>query len=186
MRIRSAFLAAVLLCLVALAPRAMAQSGGAFDLTWNLIAAGGGAHSTGGSFDASGGMGQPSVRRSDGGTFTLLGGFWNVSPSGNVDVPEPSGTTVFSFGMLPPRPNPLVASTTLEFELARPVATRLTIYDVSGQSVRALINSRLDAGRQRVVWDGRNAAQQRVASGIYFARLEAGEFHAMSRLVVLH
>ena len=51
---------------------------------------------------------------------------------------------------------------------------RLRVYDLLGRPVRTLWDGPLPAGNHRLRWDGRNEAGQAVASGIYFARLEAG------------
>ncbi|MDE3088212.1 MAG: hypothetical protein KGJ80_02350 [Chloroflexota bacterium] len=59
-----------------LAPRADAQSGGAYDLTWSTIDDGGGA-STGGTYALIGTVGQPDVGATlSGGVYILAGGFW--------------------------------------------------------------------------------------------------------------
>lgn len=54
---------------------AIAQSGGAFDLTWSTIDGGGGS-SSGGSYALSGTAGQPDAGVMKGGAYTLGGGFW--------------------------------------------------------------------------------------------------------------
>jgi hypothetical protein len=52
------------------------QSGGSYDLSHNVIA-GGGAHSTGGTYDVTGTVGQPQAGTvSGGGNYDLRGGFW--------------------------------------------------------------------------------------------------------------
>jgi hypothetical protein len=64
---------------VANLPRiASAQSGGGYDLTWNVIAGGGGT-STGGAYSLSGTIGQSDASPVplSGGSYTLNGGFWN-------------------------------------------------------------------------------------------------------------
>ena len=55
---------------------ASAQSGGGYDLTWNVIAGGGGT-STGGAYSLSGTIGQSDTDTLSGGAYTLHGGFWN-------------------------------------------------------------------------------------------------------------
>ncbi len=53
-----------------------AQSGGGYDLTWNVIAGGGITFSAGGSYLLGGTMGQPDAGTMSGGAYTLNGGFW--------------------------------------------------------------------------------------------------------------
>ncbi len=82
----------VAICLVWTVP-ASAQTGGPYDLHWNVIAGGGGTM-TGGSYSLSGSIGQPATAVSAGGAFTVTGGFWvfptpipgDIDGDGHVDV----------------------------------------------------------------------------------------------------
>ena len=55
---------------------ASAQSGGAYDLTWNSIDGGGAMFSTSGTYSLGGTIGQADAGMQSGGTYTLNGGFW--------------------------------------------------------------------------------------------------------------
>ncbi len=93
-------------------------------------------------------------------------------------------------GVFPNYPNPFNPETWIPFQLHRAVHVRITIYDVLGREVRGFDLGYLSAGyyktRERAVyWDGRNNINERVASGTYFYRLEAGDFVGTHRLVVL-
>ncbi len=61
---------------------ASAQSGGGYDLTWNVIADGGAMFSTGGAYSLGGTIGQADAGTVSGGAYTLTGGFW-VDVGGN-------------------------------------------------------------------------------------------------------
>jgi flagellar hook assembly protein FlgD len=54
-----------------------------------------------------------------------------------------------------------------------------------GQLVRTLENKRLDPGRYSTHWDGTNASGQRVSSGVYFYKMEAGQFGATKKMLVV-
>lgn len=58
------------------APRASAQSGGGYDLTWSTVDGGGATFSTGGTYELGGTMGQPDAGALSGGAYSLGGGFW--------------------------------------------------------------------------------------------------------------
>jgi hypothetical protein len=68
----------------------LAQSGGAYDLSWNTIDGGGGT-STGGAYALSGTIGQPDAGAMSGGNYSLSGGFW-----GAVQTPPPVGSVIIS------------------------------------------------------------------------------------------
>lgn len=84
-------------------------------------------------------------------------------------------------------PNPFSDRTTVPYRLAgsgsRPV--RLEIYDLRGARVRSLVEARVEPGRHRVTWDGRDEEGGRVAAGVYFAKLVVGETVRTQRLTVL-
>jgi len=71
-------------------------------------------------------------------------------------------------------PNPFNPLTTLHFDLPVGGRVRLEVYDVRGKLVRSLLDVELPAGSHEAVWDGRDSGGRTMASGSYFARLEAG------------
>lgn len=72
---------------------------------------------------------------------------------------------------LPNYPNPFSEQTSLEYVLPDPASVRLAVYDVLGRQVRVLIDEEQEAGRHTVQWNGRDESGQRMASGMYLARL---------------
>lgn len=76
-------------------------------------------------------------------------------------------------------PNPFNPSTSIEFSLPKADFVTLKIYDVTGAAVATLVSEQLPAGSYQYQWDARE-----LASGLYFYRLEAGEF-AQSRKMLL-
>jgi hypothetical protein len=82
-------------------------------------------------------------------------------------------------------PNPFNPSTTIRFELPRPSDVRLSVYDVSGRLVAVLVDGKLDPGGHEVAWRGRDSTGAPVASGVYFCRMEAGDFRGTIKMVSL-
>ena len=102
-----------------------------------------------------------------------------------MDKLRPYQTRVF-----PNYPNPFNPETWIPFQLHKEAHVRITIYDILGREVRRFDLGHQPAGyyktRERAVyWDGRNDMNERVASGTYFYRLEAGDFVGTHRMVVL-
>jgi len=62
---------------------------------------------------------------------------------------------------------------------------RIDVFDASGRLVRTLLDEYRGAGRHSVVWDGRNNAGSVVPSGIYFYRINTGEFTATRKMILL-
>ncbi len=74
----------------------------------------------------------------------------------------------------------------VRFNLPRSGVVRIDIYSIAGRLVRGLHDAHVSAGFSKVVeWDGKNDADIEVAPGIYLLRLEAGEFEATRKFVVL-
>ena len=86
-------------------------------------------------------------------------------------------------------PNPFNASTTIRYQVKLSPSTdqkvSLIIYNVLGQNVRTLVAESQPAGFFTVIWDGTDQKGERVASGLYFYRLEAGEFTQTRKMALL-
>ncbi len=76
-------------------------------------------------------------------------------------------------------PNPFNPTTTINFSIERPSHTRLTIYNILGQSVATLIDQNLPAGDHSVRWDASG-----LASGLYLYRLQSGDFVEVRKMVL--
>lgn len=77
-------------------------------------------------------------------------------------------------------PNPFNASTEISFDLPEQAYVSFEIYDISGRLVLTLINSHLEAGRHSVIWNAED-----VSSGLYIYRLQAGDFGAVKKMLLL-
>ena len=87
-------------------------------------------------------------------------------------------------------PNPFNPETWIPYRLAEDAFVTLTIYDLSGQVIRALdvghrIASAYENRSKAIYWDGRNDVGEQVASGVYFYTLTAGDYSATRRMVIL-
>jgi len=79
--------------------------------------------------------------------------------------------------------NPVRAGAGIEFDLPRATHATVAVFDVRGRHVVTLANGTRGAGRNLTSWNGRDAASQPVASGIYFVRVQT-EFGARSQKLV--
>ena len=82
-------------------------------------------------------------------------------------------------------PNPFNGRTTITYELPKPGAVELTLYDLLGQPVRRLVSEYQVAGSHRIAWDGADEKGNPVASGVYLYRLKAGNRQRARRLVLV-
>lgn len=82
-------------------------------------------------------------------------------------------------------PNPFNPSTTIAFDLAKTGPVEMVIYDLTGTRVRVLVDAVRPAGRHSVIWDGQDDNGNRVASGVYLARLKTGEIQQMRKMMLV-
>jgi hypothetical protein len=89
------------------------------------------------------------------------------------------------FALHPARPNPAEDRTVISFDLPSPARTEVAIYDVHGRLIRELLAMAQPAGRYRLVWNRLDDYGRRVAPGVYFCRLRAGEHQATAKLLLV-
>lgn len=77
-------------------------------------------------------------------------------------------------------PNPFNASTLIDYSLPVESNVILKIYDLTGRQLGEIINSRQPAGDYRINFEGGN-----LASGVYFYKIEAGDFVKIRKMVLL-
>jgi hypothetical protein len=85
-------------------------------------------------------------------------------------------------------PNPFNPNTRLDFTIGgngSPIRTRLIVYNILGQLVTTLVDEYKTVGSYTVYWDGRSDNGRQVSSGIYFCRLEAGDYADTKKMVLL-
>ncbi len=82
-------------------------------------------------------------------------------------------------------PNPFNPRTSIVFSVPRLLPVDLAVYDLRGRLVTTLVRENLVPGRHEVMWNGTDAAGRRVASGLYFAKLQAGGQVFTSKMLLL-
>ena len=87
-------------------------------------------------------------------------------------------------------PNPFNPETWIPYQLAKPTDVTLHIYTTNGTLIRTLALGHQPAGnyqnRNRAAhWDGRNGVGEKVASGVYFYTLTAGNFAATRKMLIM-
>jgi flagellar hook assembly protein FlgD len=82
-------------------------------------------------------------------------------------------------------PNPFNPATTIRYRLPRQSRVTLKIYNISGQEIVTLVDSKSAPGTYRARWNGMNARNQVVPSGTYFALIRAGNFKKVISMTLL-
>ncbi|KQC06318.1 MAG: hypothetical protein APR54_01845 [Candidatus Cloacimonas sp. SDB] len=82
-------------------------------------------------------------------------------------------------------PNPFNPHTTIRFQLAEADEVELTIYNLKGQKIREIIGNELPAGNHQADWDGTDAFDQPVTSGIYLYKLSTSNHTDVKKMILL-
>lgn len=118
--------------------------------------------------------GNQTVARSD--PFAIEPGATDAPPTASVS----------EFALERNAPNPFNPKTTLRYALPHAAQVRLEIFDVQGRCIRRLVDRQQDGpAHYQVEWDGRTDSGRRVSSGVYFYRLEAGDFRQTRRMTLV-
>jgi len=106
----------------------------------------------------------------------------NTSTTGtkNTDARVPAG-----YALSQNYPNPFNPVTQISYTLPKSTEVSLTVYNSLGQEVTTLVNKQQQSGTYHVTWQGLNSRNQQVASGIYFYRLDAGDYSMMKKMVLI-
>ena len=100
-------------------------------------------------------------------------------------APLSSNSTPEKFGLTFNQPNPVRVSTRFAYTLSAAASIRLAIYDVLGREVALLFSGEKAPGVYSVFWEGRDQHNTLLPNGIYFYRLQAGDFMSTRKLVIL-
>ena len=95
------------------------------------------------------------------------------------------GTTPRVFALSQNSPNPCKGRTNIHYAIPKQTKVTLKIYNSVGQLVRTLVNGNEEPGYKTVLWNGLDKNNKRVAQGVYFYRLTAGNYRATKKLLIV-
>jgi hypothetical protein len=90
-----------------------------------------------------------------------------------------------TFSLSQNNPNPFTSVTTIACAVARKTVVTIKVFDVAGTEVATPVNNEMEPGFYRLEWNGRGHSGERAPSGTYFVRMQAGEFKAVRKLVIV-
>jgi hypothetical protein len=108
-----------------------------------------------------------------------------------VKLPKPAFTGLDEHGVIQQNgnysivyPNPSSGDFTIQFKLNNPLHVRITVSDLFGRPIIALLNGNLSEGTHYITWNGSNQKGQRVQPGMYLYKFEAGDSTETGKLIV--
>ncbi|MFZ0389085.1 MAG: glycoside hydrolase family 9 protein [Calditrichia bacterium] len=116
--------------------------------------------------------------------LVFVAGYFAADPFvSSLERPEPPLPRKIE--LLPNYPNPFNGTTTLPFMLDRPQKIMFAVYNVRGECILNRDSGKWPAGRNAVIWDGRDGSGSPVASGIYYGQLRGRTNSEIRKMVYL-
>jgi hypothetical protein len=104
----------------------------------------------------------------------------NVTDNDNVTSVAPNNSKApHGYSLSTAYPNPFNPSTRIQYSLQKAGNVRLTVFDILGKQVAILVDESKEAGSYQVQWN------PQLPSGVYFYRLQAGEFVQTKKVILL-
>lgn len=124
---------------------------------------------------------------------TELGDRYVLSESGEIIIERPVHSMVLkqespvplSFSLSQNYPNPFNPETEICFSITEENEVSLVIFDILGKEVNRIVQSKMEPGYHKVVWDGSSSSGSTVSSGIYFYRLTSGDFVNQKKMMLI-
>ena len=89
------------------------------------------------------------------------------------------------YGMSQNSPNPFNPVTEIKYAIPEAGYVKLSVFNILGQNVRNLVDEEKSVGDYSVIWDGKDAFGESVASGVYFYRIKANKFSETKKMLLL-
>jgi len=102
-----------------------------------------------------------------------------------VGVEERSAAKPTEFALEQNYPNPFNPVTNIRFTLPIAGNVKLCVYNMLGKEIKTLVDVHKTAGVYNVVWDGTNSAGHKIASGVYFYKLQMGSSVQMKKMLFM-
>jgi hypothetical protein len=125
--------------------------------------------------------------KSAAGADGILVGNWDgewlsdwITVNDNPETQVIVGLQPLTFALNQNHPNPFNPATAINYSLQTAGQVKLSVYDTAGRLVAELVNGWREAGTHEVTFNGSN-----LASGVYLYRLQAGDFTAMHKMVLV-
>ena len=125
-------------------------------------------------------VGQPVIGVTQDASHINQVGFWYQVGSLVTSVEHTPNVLPIEFRIDQNYPNPFNPTTTIRFSIPKPSSVTLKLFDMLGREVATLVDEDLQSGECKVIFDATG-----LTSGVYFYRIQAGEFTQLKKLMLL-
>jgi len=127
----------------------------------------------------------PAERASAIASFASSRGGSEIAVGTEIEYRVGAGSLPTAFALYGNYPNPFNPLTTIKFDLPRDGHVALRIYDLSGRAVRTLADDNLVRATHTYQWDGTDDAGHRLASGVYYYRVDTDNQSATGKMMLV-
>ncbi|MCX6159771.1 MAG: SBBP repeat-containing protein [Ignavibacteriae bacterium] len=103
-----------------------------------------------------------------------------IKYSQQVGIENISSEIPGSYSLSQNYPNPFNPVTNIRFSVAKPGDVKISVYDMTGREAAVLVNENLNAGTYSVDWNAGG-----YTSGVYFYRMQAGNYSETKRMILI-
>jgi hypothetical protein len=100
--------------------------------------------------------------------------------NGGVTFLEEENQIPLDYSLSQNYPNPFNPTTQISFSIPTTNIVRIKIYALTGELVETLLNEEKNAGTYTIYWDANGKS-----SGVYFYKIEAGDFVELKKMILL-
>jgi len=103
----------------------------------------------------------------------------------DVEDDEHGNILPYRFELSQNYPNPFNPVTTISYSLPRRSEVSIDIFNILGQKIITLVDETKPAGDYQINWDSNDSNGQKVSTGIYFYRFQAGDYVETKKMILL-
>ncbi len=121
------------------------------------------------------------------GTFKYYGLHAEVNTNGitSLEADPLTDGLLTEFALEQNYPNPFNPETNIKFDIPKESNVKLEIFNIAGQKIRTIINTKLSPGTYHYSWTGRKDNGKLVSAGLYIYRLVANNYISSKKLLLL-
>ena len=102
------------------------------------------------------------------------------------------GDSIFQVSIIPDNfalyqnfPNPFNPTTRIKFDLPSPAKASINVFDINGRLIKTIADRDYDAGTHFVEWNGEDALNVSVSSGVYFYQIISGSYVKSFKMLLI-
>ncbi len=125
------------------------------------------------------------VDASDGVSVRASTNSWQLLVKVTTAIEDDDPEIPATFSLAQNFPNPFNPITEIHYSIPISEVVELAVFNTLGQKVKTLVSQQQQPGSYSLSWDGTNSTGKAVSGGIYYYRIEAGQYRAVRKMVLL-